>query len=305
MEIILHHYQGSNYAEKVRRVLGLKNLSWRSVIIPDVAPKPDLVPLTAGYSKTPVLQIGADVFCDTRRIADELEARFPLPTLYPGGVRGVANIISHWADTHFTLNGGRYLMGTAHEKWRPEFHADRAAMWGVPVDLGRMRRSTARYRQQLVAQLDWLTDTLSDGRPFLLGAEPSLADISTQHILWFLDSGGEQSTEVLAPFALVRDWVKRVSALGTGTPEDMSAADALERARAATPASAPHVEESEADGLREGDMVRVRAEIAGRDPVVGALHGLTRQGVAVRHANERVGDVVVHLPRVGYIVSPA
>ena len=49
---------------------------------------PDLVVLTGGYSKTPVLQIGADIYCDTKRIADELETRFPQPTLYPDGATG-------------------------------------------------------------------------------------------------------------------------------------------------------------------------------------------------------------------------
>ena len=305
MDIVLHHYWGSNYAEKVRLILGLKTLAWRSVIIPDVAPKPDLVPLTGGYSRTPVMQIGADVYCDTRRIADELELRHPRPTLFPGTTRGVANVISHWADTHLTLNGGRHLMATAHEKWRPGFHADRAALWGVPVDLERMRRSGERYRQQLVAQLDWLTDMLADGRPYLLGDEPGLADISCQHILWFLGSGGEASTAVLQPFERVRQWVDRVGALGHGTLTDMTAAEALDVARAAEPASVADVEAGNAEGLRQGDMVEVRAEFAGREPVVGRLHRLTRQCVAVCHANDRVGDVVVHLPRVGYVVRPA
>lgn len=305
MEIILHHYEGSNYAEKIRLVLGLKGLSWRSVIIPDVAPKPELVPLTAGYSKTPVLQIGADVYCDTRRIADELEARFPEPTLFPDGVRGISEVISHWADTHFTLNGGRHLMATAADRWRPEFHADRAKLWGVPVDLERMRRSGIRYRQQLSAQLEWLADILSDGRPYLLGQKPGLADISAQHILWFLRYGGEKSTAVLEPFETVRDWIERVRAIGRGTCEDMTAAEALGRARASEPESIPIIDDDNPEMLSDGESVQIRAERAGRDPVVGPLHTLTRQHVAVRHSNDRVGSVVVHLPRVGYVVSRA
>ena len=40
-ELILHHYDFSNYSEKVRLVLGLKGLSWRSVDIPPVLPKCD------------------------------------------------------------------------------------------------------------------------------------------------------------------------------------------------------------------------------------------------------------------------
>jgi glutathione S-transferase len=57
-ELVLHHYWMSPYAEKIRCILGFKKLAWKSVLIPIVMPKPDLVALTGGYRKTPVLQIG-------------------------------------------------------------------------------------------------------------------------------------------------------------------------------------------------------------------------------------------------------
>ena len=61
-DIILHHYETSPYAEKIRVALGIKGLAWSSVQIPRIMPKPDLMPLTGGYRKTPVMQIGADIF---------------------------------------------------------------------------------------------------------------------------------------------------------------------------------------------------------------------------------------------------
>jgi len=305
MQVTLHHYWGSNYAEKARLMLGLKGVAWNSVIIPDVMPKPDLVALTNGYSKTPVLQIGADIYCDTKRIADELEARFPNPSLYPGGGRGVADVIQFWADGALTLAGGRYLIGRSHERWRPQFHADRAALWGVPVDLERMARSAERYRQQLVVFLEWLTAMLADGRPYLLGTQPGIADISAQHILWFLRAGGEKATDVLDPYEAVRTWIERVIKIGHGKLTEISSADALDLAKGATPTSTPNVDAGNPEGLRLGDMVRVRAEVAGREPTVGALHTLTRKHVAIRHSNARVGEMVVHLPRIGYVVARA
>jgi glutathione S-transferase len=304
MELILHHYYGSNYAEKARLMLGLKGLKWGSVIIPDVMPKPDLVALTGGYSKTPVLQIGADVYCDTRRIADELEAQYPQPSLFPNG-RGLADVCQFWADGALTLAGGRYLIGRAHEHWRPEFHADRAALWGVPVDLERMARSAERYRQQLVVYLDWLTQMLADDRPYILGTQVGIADISAYHILWFLHTGGEKATDVLLKFEQVRAWMDRVGRIGHGKLEEMSAADALDVAKGRSPKSASNVDPDNPEGLRPGETVQVRAEIAGRDPTVGTLHILTRQHVAVRRSSDKVGDVVVHLPRVGYVVTRA
>lgn len=302
MDIFLHHYHGSNYAEKARLMLGLKGLPWRSVTIPDIMPKPDLVPLTSGYSKTPVLQIGSDIYCDTRRIADELEERYPKPSLFPYG-RGITDVLQYWADYDLTLSGGRYTIGQAWEKWPPEFHADRAAMWKVPVDLDRMRRSAVRYRQQLVAQIDWLSQMLSDGRPYLQGHEPSVADIAAYHILWFLDFGGESCTDVLIGAQAVNNWMARVRKIGHGTPIETTSAEALDAAKATSPSTTPYIEPGNAEGFTLGEEVQVRPHLAGREPTVGRLHVLTRHHVAIEHSNERVGEMVVHFPRIGYVVS--
>ena len=60
-ELILHHYAISPFSEKARLVLGFKGLAWRSVNIPSVLPKLDVVALTGGYRRTPFMQIGADI----------------------------------------------------------------------------------------------------------------------------------------------------------------------------------------------------------------------------------------------------
>ena len=86
-DIILHHYAASPFAEKVRIALGLKQAAWKSVDIPNVMPKPDLMPLTGGYRKTPVMQIGADIYCDTQLIMLELDKRLPAPGLCPRAAR--------------------------------------------------------------------------------------------------------------------------------------------------------------------------------------------------------------------------
>ncbi|MCH8217263.1 MAG: glutathione S-transferase N-terminal domain-containing protein, partial [Planctomycetes bacterium] len=82
-EIILHHYPQSPVSEKVRVGLGIKRLAWRSVEIPRLPPKPELMPLTGGYRRTPVLQVGADVYCDSQCILRELERLCPAPSFFP------------------------------------------------------------------------------------------------------------------------------------------------------------------------------------------------------------------------------
>ena len=113
-DVILHHFDISPFGEKARLALGLKGLAWRSVQIPLVMPKPDLTALTGGYRKTPVMQIGADIYCDTRRIALELERRFPAPSLFPGG-EAQALAIAFWSDVTLFRPGAGLSLGTNAE----------------------------------------------------------------------------------------------------------------------------------------------------------------------------------------------
>ena len=95
---ILYHFDMSPFSEKIRLIFGRKGVAWRSVIIPMVLPKPDLMALTGGYRRTPTMQIGAEIFCDTLLIADEIERRWPAPTLYPDGRSGHHKALAFWAD---------------------------------------------------------------------------------------------------------------------------------------------------------------------------------------------------------------
>ena len=65
-DLIFHHYPQSPVAEKVRVAFGMKSLNWHSVEIPRLPPKPLLMPLTGGYRRTPVAQIGADIIATAK-----------------------------------------------------------------------------------------------------------------------------------------------------------------------------------------------------------------------------------------------
>src|SRR5262245_62256284 len=123
--LIQHHYDNSPYAEKIRVILGFKRLAWRSVHIPIVMPKPDLTALTGGYRLTPVLQIGADIYCDTKVIARRLERERPEPTLYPRGTAALEHAASRWGESTFLP---LVIMGLASGVFPPDFIDDRKKM---------------------------------------------------------------------------------------------------------------------------------------------------------------------------------
>ena len=109
--LILHHYPNSPFSEKVRLILGAKQLAWKSVLVPAILPKPDVVALTGGYRKTPFLQVGADIYCDTALIADVLEHVQPEPALYPLALKGVSRVFAQWADTTLFWAAMGYNLG--------------------------------------------------------------------------------------------------------------------------------------------------------------------------------------------------
>src|SRR5262245_37021673 len=145
-DLIFHHFDTSPFSEKVRLVFGFKQLTWRSVKVPVMLPKPDVVALTGGYRRTPILQIGADVYCDTALICRAIEQRAPQPTLFPPAASALQHIVAQWADSAlfwaavpYTTQpaGMAYLFGDASPEHLKALAADRAAM------LGGMKRPTA------------------------------------------------------------------------------------------------------------------------------------------------------------------
>jgi glutathione S-transferase len=269
-------------------------------MIPRIMPKPDLMPLTGGYRRTPVLQIGADIYCDTERIAMEIERRHPAPTLFPAGGYGLSAMIGNWVASNLFYPAVRYALGVNADKMPMEFHKDRAAMRGAEPNVERMKADAPKAGNRLRAELGWLDSLLEDGRPYLLGDRASLADCSVFHCVWFVRRWGAPVSEVLIPYARIRDWMARMDAVGHGQRSELTSQEALDIAKSSQPAAAPLADPADLEGFKPGDRVSVTAEDTGRDPVVGELVRLAANEVTLRRQDARVGDVAVHFPRVGY-----
>ncbi len=299
-ELILHHYPMSPFAEKVRLMLGYKQLPWRSVIIPSVMPKPDVVALTGGYRKTPVLQIGADIYCDTALIARVLEARQPQPTLYPADAP-LAVPLAQWADSSLFAAavswamqpaGVAAILGEQPPEVLKAFAADRAAM-RANAPRPTLADATAQLKQHLSA----IAAQLQQGGLWLFGAAPSILDFSVGHCLWFIRLA-KPVAYLLDEYPAISPWLDRLLAIGHHRSTVMSSTEALTVASAAT-AHAPVTVEPGL-GFEAGQAVTVAATDYGVDPVSGTLVGLSPQASVLRRSDPRAGTVHVHFPRFGF-----
>jgi glutathione S-transferase len=307
-ELILHHYPTSLFAEKARLLLGFKGLSWRSVQISPVMPKPDLTALTGGYRKTPVLQVGADIYCDTALIARRLEQEKALPAFFPEGQEMIAATFADWADSvvfqHavslvFQPESIAVRFGAMPPQAIKAFIADRAALFSGG-SATRLSAEQARHQwPTLMARLE--QQLQREQGDFLLG-EPSIADFALAHSLWFL-----KATPVTSPlvdaYPAVSAWLGRVMGFGHGAFSEMTSEAALEVARNAIPAPLPDEQFDEPNGFEAGQQVVIAATDYGVDPVAGELLFAGREELILRREDERGGVVHVHFPRYGFRIE--
>jgi glutathione S-transferase len=303
-DVILHHYDGSPFSEKIRLILGFKGLGWRSVRVPVILPKPDVVALTGGYRRTPFLQVGGDIYCDTALIGRVIDRAAPAPPLYPARAGGQQHALAQWADSAlfwsaipYTMQpaAAAHLFGAAPPGFFREFRADRALMMA-----GLRRATPADARAQLASYLAWLEGMLGGSDAFLLGAQPCIADFSVAHSLWYIRRAPPVAT-VLDPFPRLLAWSDRVAAFGHGVREELSSSEALAVAGRASAYAPVQVEAGQ--GFEEGMQVTVAATDYATDLVSGTLVGLTNDEVAIERSDRRAGRVHVHFPRIGYQIK--
>ncbi|MBV8849629.1 MAG: glutathione S-transferase family protein [Methylobacteriaceae bacterium] len=301
---ILHHFDQSPFAEKIRLVFGFKQLTWNSVRVSRILPRPDLMPLTGGYRRTPVMQIGADIYCDTQIMIRELEARFPAPTLLPHGNSGLPYALAMWSDRVFFQNTVNLVFGTNADKIPQEFIEDRSQLRGARFDTAAMKAAIPQMQDQFRAHVDWIEAQLGDGRAWLLG-ERSLADIGAYMNIWYMRTNLTDADKMLAPFPRTLAWESRVRAIGHGTRTEISSADAIDIAAKARPQTPTQADPADANGRKPGDRVSVAPDDYGKIEVSGEIVSSSAQHIAIRRHDERAGELVVHFPRAGFVVKPS
>lgn len=305
-DLILHHYPTSPFAEKARLVLGYKQLAWRSVHIPPIMPKPDVQALTGGYRRTPLLQIGADIYCDTSLICDVLEHRQPLPSLYPPHHKGLTRILAQWGDSTLFWATMAYAMQPAgladlFAKLPPEaakaFGEDRRAMSG---SMTRLRPADATAA--LKSYLRRLAETL-ETQQYLVDTAPGLADFSAYHPLWYCRTRTPSLAGVFDAFPAVLAWMDRMAAIGHGQGSQMTSEQAIAVAAAAEPLPVAGETFQDDHGIALGSRVTVTAEAFGPEPSEGELVAATRMHFTLRREDARAGTVHVHFPRIGFVLK--
>ena len=100
-------------------------------------------------------------------------------------------------------------------------------------------------------------------------------------------------------------WAERVADIGHGERSPMPSRTALEVARTATSIAKVSADPHDPIGRQPGQIVSVTPDDTGRDPVVGELITSGVDEVVIRRGDHAVGEVCVHFPRAGFVVTSA
>ncbi len=304
-EIIFHHYPQSPVAEKVRAAFGIKKLAWRSVEHARLPDRPELFAMTAGYRRIPVMQVGADIYCDSQCILRELERRVPSPTFFPGPGKGMPWAISRWTDGPLFDLLFRIAFAPVMDSLPPALVNDRSRLYlGPDADLKKELPNIPHLLAQLRGHLGWLEAQLGSGKPYLTADAPSVADAFVWHIMWFFRARYDKAAAFLSEFPLLAAWEERMKAIGHGTPTPMTPLEALAIAKAAQSQTPIAADPRDPQGLEPGMKVAIGPLTdTGEKPVLGIVRSVGRETLVIDHEHDLCGKVAIHFPRVGYRVA--
>jgi len=296
--LILHQYDISPFSQKAQKMMGLKALSWQSVEMPMIAPKPDVEALTGGYRGTPVLQIGQDVFIDNWMIAralDAFDASGPAINAQ-GGLREAA--LYAWGERLFTplLHAA---LAAYQSEWDADFLADRKRVF-PDVDFDTLDVSDPDRRSQVRAYLGTVEAQLELGQDFLGGLQVDSWDIHVWGMVWMIHSALPALMPIVKNFPRLTDWYERMSALGTGDRVDVEIDVAWQALKDGPARPLPATPDQEPLAPWVGESVDIAAGSADRGSASGRLLAVDQEQVVLGVEPIRGEEAQVWFPRFGY-----
>ena len=306
-DLILHQYAASPFSEKVRTLLGYKQLSYHTVEIPVIMPKPDLMSLTGGYRKTPVLQLGADIYCDTSIICKLIDRLHPADSIYPKAQIATLLAAANWTDT-FLFKASVAVAFQPKALASSDLFSDPATAEAFMADRAEFSKgSTALGLDLSIAQPHWLmhmqqVDKQLATTNFLGGDTPNILDFSTYHCCWFVYKNEVLKAD-LENFPALAQWMQKIAAFGQSKSNPMTGEAAIAIARNNAIATSSKIINISDMGLSVGDSVAVMPIDYGFQPTQGELLAADLDEIVVKRIDERAGEIAVHFPRLGFQIN--
>ncbi|WP_281558167.1 glutathione S-transferase N-terminal domain-containing protein [Thalassomonas sp. RHCl1] len=303
--IILHRNLGSPYAERARLLLDYAGLDWNSCFTTKNYPRPTLEILSGGYSRRiPVLQIGADIYCDAYGIMTEIASRSGMQELHPQTLDGKTQELYQFIETignnailsSFTIFD--FLKGYFKNlplKDAIAFFSDRKKLLKTDPSLKKLRDRKASLP---VAQsyLHKLNECLSAASYLSRNSSPSAPDFAAFTMIWYQNM--LTNSKVIQPYKNLISWFEFMSSHLKSADQKVDEITALTIAKEHTPQSVPDEMTSSPNLGKKFDIIP--SDIFGRAlniPLSGTLVGENKSTYILKRDTPEIGTVHVHIPK--------
>jgi len=295
---ILHHYALSPYSEKIRCMLSYAGLDWQSVVHKEMPPRPVLEKLAGGYGRIPVAQIGADIYCDSNLIAEEISKLAGKPELsLKNSSDEIKKFVSHVEGKIFFA--GVMTGSTARLRKKARQSMGLIDLLRFAIDRFNMARKATsedmikpgEAKEIISAHLDDMETRLKED--FLFGDKPCIADFAAYHTLWFMrDLGG---CSFMADYPKVCAWMDKLAASGSSNVEKIKKSDAMDVASSSEP-------QFFTDKLSGKDEVAIKPADYRQISTEGKLVFEDENSWVVSRKEKDLGWLNVHFPKYNYVM---
>lgn len=202
----LYQFELSHYCEKVRLILDYKGLEYRKIEVTPGVGQIEIFRLS-GQRQVPVLKDGETVITDSTEIAFYLDRKYPDKLIIPTEplARGQCLLVEEWADESLGLKGRKALLGALKQNQNfraavlpqntPDFFKN--LLNNVPTQffdflgtgVGFGTEGIKEAHRGLKQDLEALNLILQH-RPYLVGDQPTLADLAVAGLSLYLKFPG-------------------------------------------------------------------------------------------------------------------
>lgn len=301
-QIILHQIKRSAYSEKIRLMLDMSGLDWLRVDAPAHTNKREVQRiLVDGYSRRlPLLQVGADLYCDTDVITHQLSLMSDIQSfskenlgnnqslaielekdvfrVFLGSIPPAQLLKAYFKDYTFKDFSG-FLIGRVQS-----FKG---------VDLPTMPYKVALEKKEVYLKK---FDEMLKNQMFLLDDnQPCIVDYSLYHHVWYQEINNNIHT--IEPYKNIMRWFALMKSKRRALAKEVSGQEALLIAKESQPQAIPH---RMLESKRLGQVVTLRPnDYAGQAtlPVTGIVVGEDDHKIILKRESKETGIIHVHFPK--------
>lgn len=305
-KLILHRSLGSPYAQKIVTAMDYAELPWESVIAPKGVPRPTQELLVGNYSRRiPILQDGADFYCDTDRIMHQISVLNNRSELSSISLkRSDHEFVSEVESNHFrsmlgSLSPLDFVLGYFKNipfKDAYAFLKDRVILKRKHPEFDPYSGTSRKvFQVRTTDYFNELDRTLTKVDFFSGTDHPNYVDFSVFTNVWYLWS--LNGLKLGKSCNYLKAWLERMNRFHKEKISEISPETSVELAKKSIPKPIPV---SLLNSNRIGEYYKFRPnDFLGQitAPIGGILVGEDDYQLIVKREHSEIGEVHVHFPK--------